>query len=144
MKMASSIQWLQRRSSEPIFIPYPLNTTDIVDRSLRHRFRYTFKAEDFLNWKARKTLPIEFGYARKLRGKDATSMVWSKAAIPALYIQLVDQLVAEVTHSETDEGHESARRGSYAESILEVFGKEIRTMKGSGADFRSKVLNPIL
>jgi len=64
--------------------------------------------------------------------------------IPIPYARIVHQLKLEAKHGDEDLGHESLRRKTYAEAMLDQFGWELDTFQGTAADFRSKVLTPVL
>ena len=71
-------------------------------------------------------------------------MVYKPRQIPAPYDRIVAQLIKEDEHAKFDDSHEALRRQTYAQRILDEFWKEIRKYDGPAAEFRSKVLTPIL
>ena len=64
--------------------------------------------------------------------------------IPIPYARLVHQFILEIRHGLKDMGHESLRRRTYAERVLDRFGEELDNYHGSEAQFRSCVFTPIL
>ena len=102
---------------------------------------------DFLNKDKIEKTPkraIDVGLKMKIKKQSKKKLVWRRLTIPYLYVQLISQLIAEDDHGAEDDGHESLRRRSYAQQVLDFVGKELRSAKGNGEDFRSKVLTPIL
>jgi len=64
--------------------------------------------------------------------------------IPAPYDRILAQLIAEDEHGDIHHSHEALRRQVYARQVLDKFAEEFRSYTGEPADFRSKVLTPIL
>jgi hypothetical protein len=60
------------------------------------------------------------------------------------YARIVHQLILEDIHGAADQGHESLRRRTYAQTVLDFFGQELDRSRGPAAQFRSKVFTPIL
>lgn len=82
---------------------------------------------------------------RKIKwGVNNEPKVLVEKEIPAGYCRLISQLSAEITHAALHSGHEALRRCSYAMEVLDAFGTELSSVRSMNADFRSKVLTPIL
>ena len=79
---------------------------------------------------------------KRSNGKDQTFL--SEKEIPAAYHRLACQLTAEIIHAKDHTGHEALCRCSYAMEVLDAFGAELSSVRIVTADFRSKVLTPIL
>ena len=100
-----------------------------------------------MDWTAGELRTIELGQYRKRVGHSNSEVRYAPYEVPAPYDRIVNQLIAESVHSQTDLSHESCRRGVYALETLEAFGDEIKAFKAAGlppATFRSTVLTPIL
>ena len=101
----------------------------------------------YASWEKGEVREVKLGYSRKLPGKRSYGVSYSTYEIPAAYHRIVCQLVAEDLHARFDSSHESVRRQAYAVEVLDAFGDELRELNRSNllpADFRSKVLTPIL
>jgi hypothetical protein len=57
---------------------------------------------------------------------------------------VICQLIAENQFAQDNNCHEARRRQTYPNEILDAFAMEIKSYVGPSADFRSKVLTPIL
>jgi hypothetical protein len=116
----------------------------MVVLSPRYRFRCALTADIFLNWTDGQTHPIEYAKTRKMPNKEVYRWNWKKKDVPLQYARLVHQFKLEKSHGENDPGHESLRRRTYAERVLDMFGSELDSFKGKPVEFRSKVFSPIL
>ena len=108
----------------------------------KYDFECTVEARKFLQWAPGELRKIKYGLTKRSSGKDHTFLF--KKDIPAAYHRLVCQLTAEIIHATHHTGHEALRRCSYAMEILDAFGAELSSVRVVTADFRSKVLTPIL
>ena len=59
------------------------------------------------------------------------TVVYTPYEIPAPYDRIVNQLIAKSMHSQTNLGHESGHRGTYALEVLDAFGDKLRAFKAS-------------
>lgn len=66
--------------------------------------------------------------------------------IPQGYLRLLHQFILENQHGKKNNGHEAERRQMYARRMIDAFVEEIIPFDkhGPGADWRSKVLTPVL
>jgi hypothetical protein len=80
----------------------------------------------------------------KQKQGNTTTLAEEVMHIPAPYDRIVSQLLSEVEHAMNDSGHESLRRQTYAEQVLDNFYDEIINYKGVERAFRSKFLTPLL
>lgn len=111
---------------------------------MKYRIHCEIDIKNILDWTVGALRDIQIGYPQKRRNKDSYKIVFQDRKIPAPYDQLICQLLAEERHGETDPGHESLRRQSYARRVLDKFVMEFKQYKKPPASFRSKVLTPIL
>ena len=102
-------------------------------------------ASKFLNWEDGELWEIEVQkLAKRSQGKKTTADTWRKLKLPAVYVQLIYQLLAEDRHGNDNDGYEALRRQSYARQVLDQAAMEIREYTGAAKDFRSAILTPIL
>ena len=109
-----------------------------------YNYELEFVSTHLWNWEEGQLGTLKITYPQKTRNKPETHNVEMEVTIPMLYVQLIDQLCAEVDHSRFNNAHEALRRAGYAADVLQHLGKELKMCKYDGASFRSKVLNPIL
>jgi hypothetical protein len=99
------------------------------------------------SWKQGEVREIKLGESRKVPNKSTYRLSHTAYDIPAPYHRIICQLVAEDLHGDSHDSHESRRRQAYAREVLDKLGDELKAYKHSKlqpADFRSKVLTPIL
>ena len=128
----------------------------LADCSDAFRRKYSFKlpqkfpVDIFCQWTAGETKKIEYGLARKPRGKEKSRVTYKPRYIPTPYVRLVSQFMHENYHGLASFTYEAQRRGSYAGRVLEALGVELDacpTLVNDGPDarkWRSTVLTPIL
>jgi hypothetical protein len=114
--------------------------------SAKYAWRIVDAASWFKGWGNGDLQQIWFAKRRKKRGKNeyARPKRFHDRRIPIPYCRLLHQLISEDVHGNTDQGHESLRRQSYARGMVNAFGKELEDFKGNKEDFRSKVFTPVL
>jgi hypothetical protein len=110
----------------------------------RYRFKCSVTVETFLNWTAGQLQKITYGKTRKSPRKKKYTWDMKTRNIPIQYVRILHQFTLEDEHGKTDSGHESLRRRTYAQSMLDRFGQELDAYRGPEANFRSKVLSPVL
>ena len=116
----------------------------MVVLSSRYRFKCTITLSSFMKWTSGQLHGIEFGKTRKVPKKKRWIWTMKLRRIPVPYARVVHQFLLEIEHGKADMGHESLRHRTYAEKMLDMFGEELSSYHGSEADFRSKVLTPVL
>ena len=89
-------------------------------------------------------IEVKYGRVKKLVNKKKWQWDMKPAFIAVQYARLVHQFKLEITHANADTGHESLRRQTYAQTILDAFGEELDDYHGFPIDFRSKVFTPVL
>ena len=97
-----------------------------------------------MNWSEDQLQEIRYGKTRKLSNRQAHTRIMKTVKVPIPYVRLVHQFCLEEEHSKTDLGHESLRCMTYAQAMLDEFGKELDSYKGEESKFRSKVFTPVL
>ena len=106
------------------------------------RQKYFFQSvadpKTFLTWGQGEMRTVKWGVNKN------SGVVNRSMDIPAAYYRVVCQLTAEIAHASNHSGHEALRRCSYAMEVLDAFGAELSLIRSANADFRSKVLTPIL
>lgn len=113
--------------------------------SKRYTFSFEFPIERFLDPKDEGELfTIAYKMHRKKAGKKSTLAVYKARKVHVQYARIVHQFSQEEYHGSVDHGHESLRRRSYVQEMLNEFGKELERYNGLDKDFRSKVLTPVL
>ena len=98
-------------------------------------------------WTEGELRTIKHGIRRKPKGTDAPLTRYKEYQIPAPYERIISQLVAEDSHGDKHDSHESRRRRAYAREVLHWFGEELLQFNGTltpPSYFFSKVLTPIL
>lgn len=120
----------------------------MVKHSRKHKFDFTFKPQDFLNWTEGQVRQLKVGTTVKKRNKDEYETRWKVLKVPLIYIQLICQLLTEEDHGKYNSGHEAVRRQSYASRVLDEvakeFKKEFKDWKSNPSGIRFRVLNHIL
>jgi len=108
------------------------------------RFQCDVTLESFMNWTNGQLHEIKYGRTRKSRKKQR--LIWNvkTTRIPVPYARIVHQFLLEDQHGKVDTGHESLRRWTYAQKMLDEFGKELDAFEGTEAQFRSESLTPVL
>lgn len=97
-----------------------------------------------MEWTAGDLRDVQIGTSKKRRNKHSYEVTYEERKIRAPYDRIICQLLLEDEHGEFNVSHEALRRQAYAREVLDEFAKELRAYKGSPADFRSRVLTPIL
>jgi hypothetical protein len=104
-----------------------------------------------MSWDDTTIRPIEYGMARKVKGKPLYRVSYVGHQVPAAYHRLVAQLVAEELHGLSNSSHEARRRHMYARQVLNRFAEEYIDFSTSPwgeriprPSFRSHILTPIL
>lgn len=110
----------------------------IQDHRQRYFFHCTTDLKTFLQWGEGEMRTVRWQITKGSR------VVGRSIDIPAAYHRLVCQLTAEIAHASSYFGHEALRRCSYAMEVLDAFGTELTSSRSLTADFRSKILTPIL
>jgi hypothetical protein len=98
----------------------------------------------FLNWEEGELFEITYGKTRKMPNRQYNKWIMKKKKIPVQYARLTQQFLFEIAHGLKDSGHESLRRCTYAQRMLDHFGWELNAFHGKEERFRSKVYSPIL
>ena len=103
-------------------------------------------AEDFLSWDPKATQQIRFQLMDPkdaVNGEDPASQT---RHIPEGYCRIVHQFICEVQLGKDCHAYEAERRMIYASRVTDEFIEEIKPFDrdGPGANWRSKVLTPIL
>lgn len=109
-----------------------------------YRFECTITAEQFLTWKEGQLHEIAYGKGRKVAGKREYKWRLLPKKIHVVYARLVSQFIKEAAIVAVHNGHEVLRRQTYAEKMLDKFGRELDAFEGTEESFRSKVFNPVL
>jgi hypothetical protein len=116
--------------------------------SWKFEFRSTITAVQLLNWRKDELRTVTLEHTQKRKGKKGSAKILTEFQIPAAYHQLVCQLGGEIAFANTHDIHEARRRQVYARQVLDLFGKELKWLRGYSdaamITFRSRVLTPIL
>lgn len=112
--------------------------------SPRYRFRCDIQIESFMKWENGELCIVKYGKSRKRPKKQIRVWKLNPVRIPLPYGRIVHQLTLEIQHGKADKAHESLRRLTYAERVLDALGDELTRYKGEPGSFRSGVLTPIL
>jgi hypothetical protein len=116
--------------------------------SWKFEFRCIITAVQLLNWQKDELRTVTLEHSQKRKGKKGSAKILTNFQIPAAYHQLVCQLGGEIAFANTHDLHEARRRQVYARRVLDLFGKELKGLRGypdaAMVAFRSKVLTPIL
>jgi len=110
----------------------------------RYRFECLVTVDSFLSWTAGQLADIKYGKTRKRPRKDSYTWKLKPARIPVQYARIVHQFILEDSHGSVDTAHESLRRKTYAQRMLDELGFELDAFEGTAAKFRSAVLTPVL
>lgn len=110
-----------------------------------YNFNFGFPLELFLNKKTANELhTVEYTKTRKKVNKKSYIDTYKAAKIHVQYARIIHQFSCEEAHASVNFGHEAVRRRTYVQQMLDEFGRELESFEGEGADFRSKVLTPVL
>ena len=115
--------------------------------SPQYQIKCAIRFDGFMKWTKGELRPIQYRSLRRRPGQERAPSSYSVAQVPAPYNRIVSQLITESLHMERDPSHESYRRGTYADKVLDAFARELAQFKRTRkppASFRSKVLTPIL
>lgn len=115
-----------------------------IASSSKYHFECEVTLESFMSWQKGQLQQIAYGKSRKVPGKKAYARTTRKTHIAIPYARIIHQLILEDRHGRLDMGHESLRRRTYAQMMLDEFGKELDGFRGQAENFRSKVLTPVL
>ena len=87
---------------------------------------------------------IKYWRKRKNTHKKSYRRVTKEVDVPIQYARIIHQFLLEDLHGKRDRGHESLRRRTYVDAMLDALGIELDRYHGQPGNFRSRVLNPVL
>lgn len=97
-----------------------------------------------MKWGEGQVHDIKYGKARKVANKNTRKLTLNAKRIPVQYARLVSQFMCEDALARNFTAHEALRRQTYAQKMLDEFGRELDKFKGNAGDFRSKCFTPVL
>ncbi|KAF9642918.1 hypothetical protein BDM02DRAFT_3132772 [Thelephora ganbajun] len=112
--------------------------------SPRYRFDCAITVKSFMNWTEGQLKEITYSKARKRPKKWGYMWTMKTRKIPVPYVWIAHQFIFEDAHGKVDMGHESLCRWTYAQCMLDEFGRELNAFQGQESEFRLKVFTPVL
>lgn len=96
-----------------------------------------------MDWKENELQSICYKKFWRLPNNKMLTWFTKSVKIPIPYAQIVHQFTFK-DHGKTDMGHKSLHHKTYAQVMLDEFGKELDSFEGAAGEFHSKVLTPVL